>query len=226
MDSLLLSPVGMNYLHSLCQSIVSGGEVASIPSVLRRSEERQFRSQSSKALQNRLLPLVNKGGAVFYCERGLDLDKFFSRSSILNLKDVSGLIRRLIVNDQYFWLTRTQEALTTWHLRKVFIIHEAREILSRPSEFLLNAVAQARNFGIGFVFATQTPQVIDPIVRSNIGTKILFRLEDFESVAPFRAAFNLNQEQVNFVLNMPNRTMLVRRPDIPYPFLVRVPDLV
>jgi hypothetical protein len=78
---------------------------------------------------------------------------------------------------------------------------------------------------MGFVFADQVPQAQHEVVRSNIGTKGLFRLGDEAAVNAFKALMQLNERQRAAILTMPDRFLLLSRPDIPFPFVTRVPDV-
>ena len=224
MQSLGISPVTMNYMIQVCDAILASGEALTIQGVIRTAQQ-NHRSQSARALLNRLLPLVMSGSQVFACERGFYMDRFFSRSCIMNLKGASDQERRLIYNDHYSYLTHKLQALDSWKLRMVFIYHEAGTLLNLADDFFLRMIREARNYGIGFCFANQAPQLQDHIVKANIGTKLLLRLEDPSSLETFRLGMGLKEEHRNFILNLPDRMALLRRPDIPFPFLIRVPDL-
>jgi DNA helicase HerA-like ATPase len=84
---------------------------------------------------------------------------------------------------------------------------------------------EARNYGVGFLFADQVPQREHTTVRSNLGTKLLFRLEDPAALESFKAGMGLNQQQQNLILNLPDRHLVMRRPDTPFPFQVKVQRL-
>jgi hypothetical protein len=225
MDSLEMTSPMMDQLLQVCQEIVSGGEIASVPRVIDRLKSGR-QSQSRGALLDRLLSLVITGDKVFTCERGIDRDKLFLTSFILNLKVARKRARRLILNGHYFYASHTRPALNRWELRNVWTFHESSYLLRNPSEFFLEMITQARNFGIGFCFADQAPQVEDPTVRSVLGTKLILRLEDAACLQVFRKALDLNDDQCNFILNMPDRHMVVRRHDIRYPFLAKIPELM
>jgi hypothetical protein len=225
MESLEMSPVTMNYLLELCQKIVSQGKVATIPRVIELAQKSESRSQSARALLNRFPPLVMSGAETFLCERGIDLERLFSRSCILNIKDAPEMIRTLVYNDHYSYLTKSREVLNDWRLKNVFVFHEAGTLMASVGDSFLTMIREARNYGIGLVFADQAPQLQHPSVRSTLGTKGLLRLEDPASLEGFRVGMDLAEEQRNFILNMPNRCMLLRRPDIGFPFLVQIPKL-
>ena len=87
------------------------------------------------------------------------------------------------------------------------------------------AAGDRGGYGIGYAFADQVPHFQHPIVKSNIGTRCLFRLEDPAALDGLRLSLVLGQEQGNVIMNLPDRHMVVRRPDIPFPFLARIPDL-
>ncbi len=224
-ESLDMTPVTANYLVNTCESIIAAGTIATIPRVIACAEREQARSQSARALLNRLLPLVMCGERVFACETGFDIRKLLSRSCILSLKQCPPGIRNLLSNDLYFYMAATMPVLEKWQLNAVFVFHEAGPLLRAADQFFVRMICEARNYGIGFCFADQVPQLEAPAIRSNIGTKLLLRLEDPASLEGFRVGMSLGEQQRNFILNMPDRMMLVRRPDVNHPFLVRVPNL-
>ena len=233
MESLSLEPATMNALLQVAQAIREEGHVATVPGVLALLERRGYQSPSHKALRNRLLALTISGCEVFACDVGFDLDRLFQSSVVFNLKGAGAAVRRLIFYDHYAYLTQSRPVLTNWRLRNVFVFHEAASLVSRAAlsrnpvgePVLLTMLREARNYGIGFAFADQTPQVEHPVVQANLGTHIVFRLETEASVEVFRRALALTEEQRWQILNLPDRHVVVRRPDIPRPFLVRLPNL-
>ena len=229
MDSLDIELVTMNLLIRMCEEIVRSGDIAAVPSLLAELEKPQHRSMSHRALRNRLLPLVIGGQRVFDCEAGFDLRQMLARSVILNLKGTPLSHRKLIINDLYFYFNQTREILPKWKLRNVFFIHEAGSLISRAisndSSYMLRIICEARNYGIGLVLADQTPHLEHPAIKSNIGTRCIFRLEDQTGVEMFKVSLGLNEKQRHSIMNLPDRHMILRRPDIPFPFLVRVPSL-
>ena len=232
MESLRLEPVTMNVLISVCERIISDGKIASVPHVIQTLNQAGFSSPSHKALLNRLLPLTISGLETFACERGWDVDYLFEQSFILNLQDANSHIRRLIHNDHYLYRTASRNVLKKWQLKTVYFLYEAGRMVSRSSlsgsneSVFIRMIAEARNFGIGFCFADQVPHAEHETVRSNIGTRIVFRLEDQAAVDVFRTSLRLTEAQKSAVMNLPDRHALVRRPDVPFPFLVRIPNLV
>jgi hypothetical protein len=225
MESLAISPVTMNYLIQVCEAIISQGRIATIPLVIEYAQRDRSNSQSSRALLNRLLPLTMAGDWTFTCDKGFNLDKVLNMSCIFNLKDASPMARKLIANDHYFFLMKTRKALTKWRLDTVLVFHEAGSQLSGSDTFFMTTLREARNLGIGMLFADQAPHLESPLAKSAIGAKGLFRLEDPASLEGFRVGMDLSLEQRSAVLNLPDRVMLLRRPDIPHPFLVKVPVL-
>lgn len=232
-DGLDIEPLTMNVLIQLCEEIVREGQFATIPRILEKLNQPGHRSSSYRALQNRLLTLMIAGPEVFSCERGFDLGEMFRRSLIFNLKGTNEQIRRLIYYDHHAYLTHSRSVLARWKLKNVFVFHEAASLVSRGAmgksplgePFFLSMVREARNYGIGFVFADQVPHFEHTVIRSNIGTKGIFRLEDEAAVQVFKTSLGLGDPQKNAIMNLPGRSMVLRRPDIPFAFLVKVPQL-
>jgi hypothetical protein len=232
MDGLGIEPVTMKVLLQICEEIIQVHQVATIPRILKKLDQPGYRSSSHKALQNRLVDLTLSGDGVFTGERGIDLGEFFSKSMIFNLKNASVDARRLILHDHYFYLTRTRRVAARWKLRNVFLFHEAASLVGKAigsgsgrEPYFHTMMREARNYGVGFLFADQVPQREHTTVRSNLGTKLLFRLEDPAALESFKAGMGLRQQQQNLILNLPDRHLVMRRPDIPFPFQVKVQRL-
>lgn len=233
MESLDLEPVGMNALIQLCEEINQEGHIATLPRLLDKLGKPGYQGPSYGALQNRLLPLTLSGQKVFASESGFDLRQMFTKSFIFNLKAANRKVRKLIYHDYYFYLTKHREVLPQWKLKNVFVFHEAGSLVSRASigrnptgeAFFLTMMREARNYGIGFIFADQVPHLEHTVVRSNIGTKCLFRLEDDVALETFHTALGLNEAPRRSIMNLPDRLAVLKRPDIPFPFLIRIPIL-
>ena len=159
------------------------------------------------------------------CEHGIDLGKLLGTSSIPYLAHADPLSLKLIYDTHLFYIAQTTKALDRWKLRRVFVFHEAADIVNTPDAYIRKMFKEARNFGTGFIFCTQTPHLVSSTISANIGTHVILRLENSASVTHFKLALGLNDDQCGFIMNMPPRVALVRRPDIPFPFLVRVPNL-
>lgn len=182
-DSLALEPVQMNALLAVCEELVNGGHIVSVPAILERIHG--TKNPTLRSIENRLLPLVMTGLEVFRCERGFDIEKMLENSAILYLKDAAPLVRKLIINDLYFYRTQTSKVRADWRLQRVLFFHESASLISRMATaktarsepFVFNMVREARNYLIGLVFADQTPQFEHTVIRSNIGTRLVFRLD-------------------------------------------------
>lgn len=232
MESLEIEPVTFNVLLQVCASIIAGGKIATVPRVIEALGK--GRSQSYKALLNRLLPMTLVNEDVFGCDRGFDVEDLLSRSLVLNLKNTSTMVRRLVANDHYAFMTHSRKQLPKWSLKNVFVFHEAGGVASRASvakssvgePLFLKQLREARNYGIGFILADQLPHAQHDTVQSNIGTKVIFRLAGDAAVDTFRTVLHLNEAQRRVILNLPDRYVVVSRPGVPFPFLARVPDVV
>ncbi len=234
-EAFLLEPVTFNTLLQMCKEIVDDGELITVPRVVDRLQDGKHRDQSHMALRRRFLPLTYKAAGVFTCERGFDLDQLLSGSLVLNLKNAGSRLRRIIYSDHYAYLSLARKQLPRWALKLVFMYHEGGKVISQKAvnasedgdgdSLFLKMIREARNYGIGLVFADQVPQAEHDIVRANIGTKCIFRLGDDSSVDVFRNTMKLDERQRNAILNLPKRSVVVSLPGVPYPFLARVPDV-
>jgi hypothetical protein len=225
-DSFGLEPVTFNVLMQVVEGIVASGAIASIPKVIAKLGTPGHKTQSHVALLNRLLPLTLSGEQTFTAECGFDPMQLFERSFVFYLKSASERVRRIIYSDHYCFLSQSRSVLNTWQLHNVVFFHEANALATKTAATLKTMLTQARNYGIGFVFADQVPNMQqDPVVRGSLGTKILLRLEDAASVEMFRTALALQQEHKSAIMTLSDQQAIVRLPHIAHPFLAKIPNL-
>lgn len=215
-------------MMDLAEELKSSGQVVSFRNMLIRLQQTKRRSQTEDTLYRRLRALSIKAPRLFVDE-GFDLDRFFSRSMILELKMANNRVRTLNYGDHFGWFNHSAPTLTRWKLRRALMFHEASVLLARGGDddsWRKNIIRLGRNFGIGLVLADQTPQKQDAVVRQNIGLKCFLRQDDEEGIIKYRKAMGgLNDEQMHYILNMEPRRMIVKMPGIKFPFEVEVPKL-
>ena len=73
------------------------------------------------------------------------------------------------------------------------------------------------------IIADQSPQLQHEVIRSNIGTKIIFRLGG-SAADSFKTELGLSEQHRTEIMNLPDHVAVLKRPDIPFPFLARVPN--
>ena len=223
----------INLFGQVCAAVQRGGAPLMLPIVLTELRRSVYRSQSQKALINRITGLLNATGEVFAAGRGIDVTLLGTRSVVIVPEGTGLVARSLFYHDLYTWFAKSREFSTERGLQNIWIFDEAHTLFSRlvanrnpvaePLAFQMFRMARKR--GIGLLVGDQIPNMEHPIVRGNIGLKIIFRLADFGAVQLYSRALGLSPEQQHGLLNLPPRVALVHHPDIPKPFLVRLPDL-
>jgi len=228
-ESLALSPVGMSYLMQICDEIMKNGRVVTIPGLIEHIKNAKGQAKTREAILNRLYPLSRAGEKTFSYERGFDTQKLSQMSVIYELKFGTNVFkRRVLFNDEYFGLIRNRKQLIKWRLNEVFIFHEAADLLHRKniSDYFKQTIKECRNYGIGLCFADQSPHLENDIAVANIGTRCIFRVDLDKDAYCFKTQLRLSEEQCQDILNLPDRIMIVRKPGVPFPFKVRVPNLL
>ena len=227
-ESLDIEGPTMDDLIRVAQDVQDNGMVVSVRRLLRVLDGKRKKSATEHTLWRRLRAIKSKGGSGFLVDDGFDLDQFFSRSMIFELREASQKMRRLVYGDHYCYLLHGTKALDSWRLRRVLMYHQASVLLStvgNEDSVFKTMITQGRNFGLGLVLADQTPQKQDGFARSNIGLKCFLRQDDEEGVLKHRKAMGLYDEQINYMLNLPKLRMIVKHPHIKFPFEVEVPTL-
>ena len=227
-EGLKLEGPSFDELMDLAEDLESSRQVVSFRNMLIKLQQKKRRSPTEGTLYRRLRALKIKAPGLFVDE-GIDLDRFFSLSMILELKQANNRVRTLTYGDHFGWLTHSAPTLNRWKLRRVLMFHEASVLLSRGGDddsWRKNIVRLGRNLGVGLVLADQTPQKQDPVVRQNIGLKCFLRQDDEEGIVKYRKVMGgLNDEQMHYILNLLPRRMIVKMPGIKFPFEVEIPKL-
>ncbi len=204
-----------------------------LPDLLQELNRGVYRSQSQKALLNRLTGLRNSTGDVFGSREGIDFRRVENASIVFDLERAGFVPRSVFYHDMYIWFQGHREFVATRGLQNVWIFDEAHTLFSRIAAgrnpigepLALQMFRMARKRGIGFIVGDQIPTFEHPIVRGNIGLKIIFRLGDYAAVQMYAHALGLTPEQQNLLMNLPDRVAVVHHPRIPKPFLVEIPTL-
>lgn len=123
----------------------------------------------------------------------LDQNTIVDISRIGSQETKSLLMGILVLKLQEYRMSHKKEANS--RLQHVTVLEEAHNLLRRTSmeqsqeganlqgksvEMIANAAAEMRTYGEGFIFADQSPALLDPSVIRNTNTKIIMRLPSIE----------------------------------------------
>lgn len=204
----------------------------------RKLSSLRFRVNSRNAgywetLVNRTLNLLNFMGQTYNCLRGHDLEFLLEKSVIFRLRGLSDDLFCLFVNDMLTYVLASREPLLNCELRNVFILDEAHRLFSpiraersdlgEPIAF--QAVRTIRKRGVGLIIGDQVPHLLPQAIRANLGTRIVLRLVDGNSLRAIGDSLSLTPEQRAYILELPKRQAVVQYSGYPKPFLIELPEL-
>ncbi|MEZ5357192.1 MAG: DUF87 domain-containing protein [Candidatus Zixiibacteriota bacterium] len=189
-----------------------------------------------ESIINRLDSLFCVFGNQINSQRKLDWNQFLTTNWAISLNgiptDYQNLFITIIIAK--IMMYRIHNNLRSNQLVDLFVFDEASTIFkkyydNREQTFLLtDYLAQAREFGSGFLISTQGLTNISNSVLTNTSLKIMTGGQgmgtDFDI---FASATGMNTEQREFIRQMtqPGKAV-VRDPRYPYPFTLEVPKIV
>ena len=191
-----------------------------------------------EAVFNRLAPYVFLREN-FCIKRGIQSEVFARENVVVELPliKISDLMHNFFVS----WIANLNYAramvlgLRGNQLRTLFPVDEGRTILSAPRERsdlgwiepgINEPITKGREFGIGFLFASQEMRSFSQVFRSNCLLKVCFPLTEGEDVSEVQKSFGLNEQQTKYLFELPNRRIAIcRYGEFPRPFLLVVPEL-
>jgi DNA helicase HerA-like ATPase len=100
---------------------------------------------------------------------------------------------------------------------------EKRPDLGEP--FLYDCIRTGRKRGARFVFLEQVIAGIPYQILGNINNRIIGRLTDGRSLAILSQITGWNEDQIDFIRNLPERHWVIQTPGIPEGAVIRIPDL-
>jgi hypothetical protein len=190
------------------------------------------------AVINRLKPYVYLED-IFCVRKGISHEVFATENVILELPldKISNNIHNFIA----CWILNLNFArniamgLRGTELRTLYIIDEASTILNASREHsgldwiepsINTIIAKGREFGLGLWLLSQQTDSFSNIFRANCILKMCFSLTDGDDVTNIQKSFGLNEEQTQFLFQLPkNRAAICRYGDFPRPFLCVFPEL-
>lgn len=185
-----------------------------LPRVIERSEYASDTTSDYKgALVTRVRSLTRGlHGMVF---EGEDcFDQLLGQNTVVDISRIGSqetkslLMGILVMKLQEYRMSHKMEANS--RLQHVTVLEEAHNLLRRTSmeqsqeganlqgksvEMIANAAAEMRTYGEGFVFADQSPALLDPSVIRNTNTKIIMRLPSIEDREIAGGAIGLSEVQ-------------------------------
>ena len=90
---------------------------------------------------------------------------------------------------------------------------------------LLDLAATFRKRGCGLLLGTQSPSLLPAQIASVVSTRIAFRTVDGRNARSIADSMGLDREQMNYLLELPNRRAIVHYAGWPRPFVIEVPAL-
>ena len=129
-EGLELEGPSFDSLVEIAEDIDGEQQVVCFRNMLRKLQQKKRRSPTEGTVYRRLKALRTKAPGLLV-EEGFDLDKFCSRSMILELKQASSRLRTLTYGDHFGWFNHSAPTLNRWELRRVLMFHESTVLLSR-----------------------------------------------------------------------------------------------
>jgi len=204
----------------------------------RKLSSLRFRVNSRNAgywetLVNRTLNLLNFMGQTYNCVRGHDLEFLLSKSVIFRLRGLSDDLFAFFANDMLTYVLASREPLLNCELRNVFVFDEGHRLFSplRADRYDLGepiafqAVRTIRKRGVGLIIGDQVPHLLPQAIRANLGTRVILRLVDGNSLRAIGDSLSLTPEQRGYILELPKRQAIVQYSGYPKPFLIELPEL-
>ena len=185
-----------------------------------------------ETLLNRTQALLNFMGQTYSCQRGHDVEYLLGRSVVFRLRGLSDDLFCFFVNDLLSYVMASRETLLGSEPRNLFVFDESHRLfnvartdradLGEPIAF--QAVRTIRKRGVGLILGDQVPHLLPQVVRANLGTRIILRMVDGNSVRAIGDSLSLTSEQRSFLLELPKRRAVVQYSAHERPFLIDLPE--
>ncbi|WP_318377820.1 ATP-binding protein [Enterobacter sp.] len=203
-----------------------------LKNVIDRSDwSAEVKSNYTGSLLTRVNSLTNGLNGQIFSGEEVDNKTLFDRNTIIDLsrigsQETKAFITGILVirlNEH-----RASSAGMNQRLRHVTVLEEAHHLLKRNGssqgaegadiagkavEMLVNAIAEMRTWGEGFIIADQSPSAVDMAAIRNTNTKIIMRLpEETDRRLAGRSAA-LNDEQLDELARLPRGVAVVYQND-------------
>jgi len=239
-ETLYFRDGSVNLARSVCRNLLEQQGSFSLGDVYRSLLRLRFKvGQRSgnywETCTNRFPELLSALGRSIDVRRGHDLAQLLDRSVVWRLRGLSDDHLAFTMSNLLLWVENYRPVQYDWRLTTTFVFDEATRICNVKKEeradisepFFYDFARTCRKRGIGLAVVTQTPGLLPPAVLANISTWYSFRPVDASSTRVIVNSMGLSQEQADYVKHLPEelgRVVVVRHPDHPRPFLVRVSD--
>lgn len=201
-----------------------------------RYDPRSHLARYQETILHRLVGLLQALGPQICSRRRLNWQRYLDSSWAISLENLPTDYQNLFISVTVakILLHRMANNLRTSRLTELFVLDEASTVFRKQyyeadhPNLLLDYLAKSREFGIGFLIATQTLSGLADPVLANTATKILVGGAglgtDYDI---FASATGLTPPQRDFLrtLTMPG-VACAKDPRYPYPFTLEVPRVV
>ena len=192
---------------------------------------REVKDNYKGSLQTRIKSMLNGMNKRIFGEDCMTCEELFSKNIILDISGITSSENRalmmgiLIIRLNEFRRIESINAGINSSLKHVTLIEEAHNLLSRTqgehsgdgtsvsrksSELIINAIAEMRSYGEGFIIVDQTPSKLDSSIIANTAVKIAFNLQNNDDSLIIGRAMSLTDEQVQDIPTLPQGVCIVR----------------
>jgi len=241
-ESLYLRDGSINMIGEIlfqqykARGILKGGNnYPGLTDIYREINRLRFRVNSRNAgywesLNNRFSDLVKL--PLFDCKQGLDFPSLMKKSVVYKIGGLSDYHQNLLVNYMLTYISSYREHTDDKELL-VLLLDEGHRIinyekakradLAEPISFEC-----ARNFRkrrVSLILSDQIPSLIPASWMGNLGTRLVQRLSYGGDIKTISDATALEQEQREFIPELPKRFTIVHYLGWKKPFLIQIPEL-
>ena len=192
---------------------------------------REVKDNYKGSLQTRIKSMLNGMNKRIFGGDCMTCEELFSKNIILDISGITSSENRalmmgiLIIRLNEFRRSESINAEINSSLKHVTLIEEAHNLLSRTqgehsgdgtsvsrksSELIINAIAEMRSYGEGFIIVDQTPSKLDSSIIANTAVKIAFNLQNNDDSMIIGRAMSLTDEQIQDIPTLPQGVCIVR----------------
>ena len=239
-ETLYFRDGSVNLTRDLCRTLLEQQGTFSLGDVYRSLLRLKFKVGQRAAgywetCCNRFVDLLSALGRTIDVRRGHDLARLLDRSVVWRLRGLSDDHLAFISSCLLLWVENYRSVQYDWSLKNIFVFDEASRICNVSRErradigepFFYDFTRTCRKRGIGLAVLTGTPGLLPAAIVANVSTWYSFKPVDAGSTRVIVNSMGLNQEQTDYLMQLPEesgRTVVVRHPDHPRPFLVQVSE--
>lgn len=203
-----------------------------LPRVIEQANySKEVKDNYKGSLQVRVKSMVNGTNRRIFGKDCISCDELFSRNIILDISGIGSSENRALmmgilvirlhefrraerigggINSKLRHVTLLEEAHNLLGRNQSDIHSEGRSIGRKSAELIVNAIAEMRSYGEGFIIVDQTPSKLDSSVAANTAVKISFNLQSSDDSMTMGRAMSLNDEQARDIPTLPQGVCVVR----------------